>query len=125
MKSKSGKVKNTRKRREKFSHFLSLLQDMSPEKFETFCCYLSDDGCEMFFECIHNVIYNDKISNEVRMQLKEMLLPVKNEVKYMAKISNSFKKKRRLMCRLGTNLPFIVEALKPLLQHYIEKKSKK
>ena len=71
----------------------------------------------MIFECVHNVLYNDKIPESDRNRLKEKLLPMKNEVRYIAKYRNSFKKKRRYMTVLDESISDIADSLLPILEN--------
>ena len=111
------RVKNTKLRCEKFCKFLSLLKNIKGENFHTFCKHISDDACEMIFECVHNVLYNDKIPESDRNRLKEKLLPMKNEVRYIAKYRNSFKKKKRYMYVLDESISDIADSLLPILEN--------
>ena len=86
---------------------------------------MSEEGCEMFFECIYNAIYNPKISSPVKEQLKNCLLPVKSKVKYIADTSKQFKKRKNNLKFLEKSSSIIADSLIPILDSEIKRRGKK
>lgn len=117
--------KNTLKRCERFRDFLLFLKECKSETFNTFCDLLNNNGCEMFFECVFNAIHNKRVSPESQTLLKKSWLPIKNEIKYIAKRKSNFEKKKKLLKLLKNDANLLAESLLPILNSEIAKKTKR
>lgn len=83
--------------------------------------YLSHDGCEGIYECIHNGLTNPTLREEDRRVMQQSLKTHKNKFRKLLKEQDPAKKKRALL-QVGEGVGLILEKVVPLLDEYLQTK---
>lgn len=79
--------------------FLSAINKLSPTELDSVIPYLSSSGCSAIYECVHNVLRNSNIPN--KSKLRKLLLPHKNNIRYLVDGKNSSRARRGKLTEVG------------------------
>lgn len=102
-------------------NFLKIIHKLKPADFSTLSTYLSDEGTEQLAQCFKNALYSEDIPDKIRNKLKKALWNQKNDVRYIAKKTNSVKVKRLKLPKLGGSISLIIAAVLPILMNILTK----
>ena len=97
----------------------TLLKRMKKADVEIVLPFLNDQIQEILCECIHNCLYNKKISKRRQNYLKRKLGGQKQMYRYLSNAKGSMQKKKRLLPQTGGSLSLILATVLPLLAEYI------
>lgn len=83
--------------------------------------YLTHDGCEGIYECIHNGLTNPTLREEDRRAMQESLNAQKRKFRKLLKEADPAKKKQALL-QVGSGVGLILGKVVPLLDDYLQSK---
>ena len=98
---------------------LSALTKLKKDEFDVISNYLNDDAYEIFFESIHNSIYNPKVSLENKNKLKEVLWDDRKKIRRIANKKVDFGKRKKLISQVGAGFPLIASLVIPIIAEII------
>lgn len=105
-------------------NLLKILKKISDDDRKVIIKYLSSDGIDVIGEAVYNCLYNKNQNKQIRTkgQRKKILSQLKNKEKifsYIARKSNSNKKRRKLTIQEGGGIGLILATAIPFLANLI------
>jgi hypothetical protein len=106
---------------------LQALYDIKPVNRRSILLnHLDDEACEMIYETIRNVVFNEDLPKNARTRLKKNLAPLKKDVLTLARgKGSSTLKKKKLVQMGGFPLGTILSIAVPFLVEFVANKLRK
>lgn len=110
------------KRARKLLPLLQALKGMKPHQRNEIVGHLDQEGCDMLYETIRNVLYGTLLNDDQGRKLAKRLRPHTSSLRYLSKMSHSPKIKKQRLKQYGGNilLPILSAAI-PLLIDLVRK----
>ena len=102
---------------------LRILSKLDEEDRRILLQYLTHDGCEGVYECVHNVLYNPNIPAEDRKQMHFQLNDHKEQLRFLASKKQKAEEKKKVLLRANKPLGPIFNYVMPMLQNDFNKMS--
>ena len=96
-----------------------LLQKLNTTQQKIILQYLNEDGCDAIYECMHNALYNDKITIRCKKKLKTALQDKKHICRSLLNPKLSKKVKQNRLVQTGGSLSLILSTVLPLLGQFL------
>ena len=106
---------------QKVHPLLKIISKLSDGERKVLFPFLTHEGCDGIYECVHNGLSNPTLNEEDRRDLNQKLLPQKNKFRKLIKESDPVRKKRALL-QVGEGVGLLVEKVVPLLEDYLQSK---
>ena len=112
---------NSHQRLKKHLPLLQVLKGCSPEQRDYLLSVIPNEGVNVLSECLLNTVSPENISlkPDHRKQLKEHLLPHKNQIRKAMCCKSSVIKRRRAMQQTGGYIPSILTHALPAIGHIL------
>lgn len=102
---------------------LKVLNKLSAGDKNILLRYLTHDGCEGIYECVHNALTNPTLCPNDKQDLQKNLIAKKRAYRRLLKESDPVKKKQVLL-QVGDGIGLILEKVVPLLDNHLQPKRK-
>ena len=103
-------------------HIFKLLQKADGSELKYILPFLNKEGRKAIYDCIFNAIYNDKISEFKKEEIRQALSKDAKTLKYLANTKRSEKRRRKVLTQRGGNfLPLLLSAAIPLITSLFNK----
>ena len=102
---------------------LKVIIKLSDEDKQVLMRYLTHEGCDGVYECIHNGLTNHTLIDGDKRMLQSSLIKHKNKFRKLIKEQDPDKKKRALL-QVGEGIGLILDKVVPLLEEFVNKEKK-
>ena len=110
-------------RRDKFRRLYPLLKIISslpPDQRQTLYKYLTHEGCEAIYECVHNSLHNPTLPHDCQAQIKCSMDKHKTDLRSLINEANDPNERKALLQKVHAPVGTLLSYVFPLLTEEME-----
>lgn len=114
-------------RRDKFKRMyplLKIISNLSPDQRQTLYKYLTHEGCEAVYECVHNSLHNPTLPHDCKAEIKCNLDKHKHDLRSLINEEKDPVERKALLQKVHAPVGTLFSYVFPILTEELETETK-